>query len=115
MDLHIKRHQLSRADEGVAALTKIMRDAEMSRALLLKYVLDGKRKFVQIVSRELRGLAVNDDMIEKVWIWMFFRRGPDPKAEFETLCEQATQRKWKQEAEEAELAHIYDKARRRMD
>lgn len=115
MDLHIKRHQLSRADEGVVALKQIMRDAEMNRALLLKYVLDGKRKFIQTVGRELRGMAVTEDMIQSVWIWMFFRRGPDPKAEFETLCEQATQRKWKQEAEEAELAQIYDKARRRMD
>lgn len=115
MDLHIKAAELTRAEEGVQALEAIMRDAESNRALLLKYVLDGKRRFVNVVSQELRGYLVSDRQIELVWIWMFTRRGPDPKVEFEQLCEAAVQRKYKQEAEEAELAMLYDRARRRMD
>lgn len=105
----------SRADQAVDALTQIMRDAESDRILLLAYVLGGKRKFRNEVRRELNGMAITDDMLDKVWIWMFFRRGPDPKAEFEQRCLAAAERKYKAEAEAAAMDKLYDNARRRMD
>lgn len=105
----------SRADQAVDALTQIMRDAESDRTLLLAYVLGGKRKFRNEVRKELGGMAITDDMLDKVWIWLFFRRGPDPKVEFEQLCQAAAERKYKAEAEAEAMEKLYDNARRRMD
>jgi hypothetical protein len=105
----------NRADEAVAALEALMREAEANRALLLKFVLDGRRKFINACLREFRGMAVTEDMLSQVWFWLHFRRGPDPKAEFEHLCEAAYQRDLLRQAEQAALQNLHDNARRRMD
>lgn len=115
INILIGRQMPSRTEEAVYALKQIMRDAEGNRAVLLAYVLGGRRKFVNEVSKELRGMAVTEDMLTKVWLWMFHRRGPDPQHEFESLCEQAYNRQLQQEAEQTALNVLHDKARRRMD
>lgn len=103
----------SRTDEAVFALKQILRDAEAHRAVLLAYVLGGRQKFVNEVAKELRGLAVTEDMLTKTWLWMYHRRGPNPQREFEALCEAAYTRQLQQEAEAAALTVLHDKARRR--
>jgi hypothetical protein len=105
----------NRADEAVAALESIMRDAEANRAILLQFVLGGRRKFINTVLRELRGMAVTEDMLTNVWFWLFARRGPDPQREFEALCEAAYQRNLIQVAQQSALDDLHAKARRRMD
>lgn len=113
--IHKFSPNVSRSDQAVEALSQILRDAESNRVVLLAYVLGGKRKFRNVVRRELGNMAITDKQLDLAWCWLHYRRGEDPKFEFEQLCEQAAQRKYAQEAEQAALADLHDKAHRRMD
>ena len=74
-----------------------------NKELLLEAYLGGKHDFKRKIGRMTLGLPVSDEMMEGMWGYVAFRRGPNPEAEYEAavLAREAGEAK-----ERAELATL---------
>lgn len=77
-----------------------------SKELLLEAVLGGKRNFKLKVAGLTQGLPVSDAMMEAMWGYVWFRRGPNPEAEYEAAVLMREQREAEERAELATLDEL---------
>lgn len=63
----------------------ILKSLAGNRELLLEAVLDGPFNFRVKCQRLFRGLRVTDKMIALMWGYISFRKGPNPRYEYEML------------------------------
>lgn len=90
---------MNAVDRCKAILAKLCGNKE----LLLEAYLGGKFNFKLKVSGLTQGLPVSDEMMEAMWGYVAFRRGPNPEAEYEAAV---LERETREATERAELATL---------